>query len=518
MTALSRGPARVRPRGGRLLSRIINGPRAAREASSPRARARLRVRTPYWLVIAVVFGDMVAVGIALLASQMIFPMTQFPHVLHTASGAALAWPILLALRGSYTATGLAARDAGKRLATSAVLLVALYALIAAALEQTVPRTTVVVVAPLLLAISFGTRRLVAWRLKRLRRAGIDLRRVVAVGPGRQVSDFVDQLAIETDHPMVVVGACTEGGDLTEDIPVAAKIDPASDWTDPAHPRPSDSAVAAVVDAVCQFDADTVCVVAGSDFGGRRFQALSWALNYHDVDVLTVPGLVDVSSHRLSMDRAGPVSLLHVRPVPPRSVPRFGKAVFDRVAASLLLAVFAIPMLLVAVAVRATSAGPALFRQTRLGKNGEPFTMFKFRTMVSNAEAQRDHLLPSNEHDGGVMFKLRNDPRVTRVGGILRQWSIDELPQLINVLRGEMSLVGPRPPLPDEVAKYGEVEFRRLHVRPGMTGLWQVSGRSNLTWDETLRLDLRYVDNWSPAADLRLLWRTVGAVVRGTGAY
>lgn len=517
MTALSRESAEVRPRGGRLLSRIVNGSRA-REASYARARARLRVRTPYWLVVAVVFGDMVAVGVALLASQMIFPMTQFPHVLYTASGAALAWPILLTLRGSYTATGLAARDAGKRLATSAVLLVALFALIAAALEQTVPRTTVLVVAPLVLAISFATRRLVVWRTKRLRRAGVDLRRVIAVGPGRLVSDFVDQLATETDHPIVVVGACTEGGDLTEDIPVAAKIDPEGGWPDPDHPRPSDPAVAAVVDAVCQYNTDTVCVVAGSGFAGRRLQALIWALADHDVDVLTAPGLMDISSHRVSLDRAGAVSLLHVRPVPTSSVRRLGKAMFDRMAAAALLTVFAVPMLLIAVAVRTTSAGPAFFKQARLGKNGQSFMMYKFRSMVTDAEVQRDDLMPSNDHAGGVMFKLRNDPRVTRVGGFLRHWSIDELPQLINVLRGEMSLVGPRPPLPDEVAKYGEVEFRRLRVKPGMTGLWQVSGRSNLTWDETLRLDLRYVDNWSLTADLRLLWRTAGAVLRGTGAY
>jgi lipopolysaccharide/colanic/teichoic acid biosynthesis glycosyltransferase len=170
-----------------------------------------------------------------------------------------------------------------------------------------------------------------------------------------------------------------------------------------------------------------------------------------------------------------------------------------------------------VAIRRTSTGPALYRQTRIGLGGRPFTMFKFRTMVANADALRGDLLDANENDG-MMFKLRDDPRVTRIGRLLRRTSLDELPQLINVMLGQMSLVGPRPPLPCEVEDYGALEHRRLLVRPGMTGLWQVSGRSSLTWDETLRLDLRYIDNWTFGTDLRMLWRTVNVVIRGTGAY
>ena len=508
------GGLRLRRRGvvARLLTRAERG-----QSTAHRAGERSRVRVPRWLVLAVIAGDTFAAVVAVFVSQAIFPMMAFPHVLQGPSGAALAWPILLAIRGSYTATGLTARDSSKRLVTSVVLLVALFAVIAAGLNQTLPRTTVVVVAPLVLAISFVTRSFVAQRLRRLRRAGIDLRRVIAVGAGGPVSELVDQLATGTDHPNVVVGACTEGGALTEDIPVAGRIDPDGDWADPIHPTPSDAAIKAVLAAVEEHDADTVCVVAGSTFTGRRLQALGWALRDHDVDMFTSPGLVDVASHRVSLDRAGAVSLLHVRQVPDISVQRLGKAIFDRVAAAILLAIFGIPMLLIGAAVRLTSPGTALFRQTRLGLDGQPFTMFKFRTMVADAEARRDDLLAANEHDG-VMFKLRNDPRITTVGGFLRRSSIDELPQLVNVLRGDMSLVGPRPPLPEEVADYGEVDQRRLRVLPGMTGLWQVSGRSNLNWDETVRLDLRYVDNWSLMADLRLLWRTVGVVVRGTGAY
>jgi lipopolysaccharide/colanic/teichoic acid biosynthesis glycosyltransferase len=166
-------------------------------------------------------------------------------------------------------------------------------------------------------------------------------------------------------------------------------------------------------------------------------------------------------------------------------------------------------------VRASSPGPALFRQTRVGKDGVEFTILKFRTMREDAEARRVELVTDGH---GILFKIRQDPRVTPVGAWLRRYSLDEVPQLINVLRGQMSLVGPRPPLPEEVAGYGDDVRRRLVVRPGMTGLWQVSGRSDLSWEESVRLDLRYVENWSLTLDLQILWKTWSAVARGSGAY
>jgi lipopolysaccharide/colanic/teichoic acid biosynthesis glycosyltransferase len=174
-------------------------------------------------------------------------------------------------------------------------------------------------------------------------------------------------------------------------------------------------------------------------------------------------------------------------------------------------------LLVAVAIRLADGGPALFRQTRVGLDGRAFTVYKFRTMVLDAEERKAQLAEHNEH-AGVLFKIRRDPRITTVGGWLRRWSVDELPQLINVLFGEMSLVGPRPALPEEAALYGDHVRRRLVVKPGLTGLWQVSGRSDLSWDESVRLDLRYVENWSFVLDLQILWKTCSAVVRGDGAY
>ena len=194
-----------------------------------------------------------------------------------------------------------------------------------------------------------------------------------------------------------------------------------------------------------------------------------------------------------------------------------KELVDRIGAALLLLTF-FPLLLGSViAIRATSPGPALFKQERIGRGGVPFTIWKFRTMYVDAEQRLAGLQHLNESNA-VLFKMREDPRVTRVGKILRRFSIDELPQLINVLRGNMSLVGPRPPLKSEVATYAPDTRRRLAVKPGMTGLWQVSGRSDLSWEEAVRLDLRYVERWSLSLDLVILLRTITAVARTQGAY
>jgi exopolysaccharide biosynthesis polyprenyl glycosylphosphotransferase len=194
-----------------------------------------------------------------------------------------------------------------------------------------------------------------------------------------------------------------------------------------------------------------------------------------------------------------------------------KSGFDRALAFAALLLLAPLFVLVAVTIRLGDGGPALFRQTRVGKDGRPFTVYKFRTMVVDAEVRKAQLVVLNE-TGGVLFKMRKDPRITPVGELLRRFSLDELPQLINVIRGDMSLVGPRPPLPDEVAKYLDHVRRRLVVKPGITGLWQVNGRSDLSWDESVRLDLRYVENWSLMLDLQILWKTLSAVVGGSGAY
>ena len=230
-----------------------------------------------------------------------------------------------------------------------------------------------------------------------------------------------------------------------------------------------------------------------------------------------PELTDVAGPRVSVRPVGSLSLLQVSEPKFSGASRLFKAGFDRCAAALGLLLLSPVMLLIAIAITLDSRGSVFFRQTRTGLGGKPFELVKFRSMVPAAEELLVDLTDRNE-GAGALFKIRRDPRITRVGRLLRRLSLDEIPQLWNVVRGQMSLVGPRPPLPSEVERYGDDVRRRLLVKPGLTGLWQVSGRSDLTWEESVRLDLYYVENWSFAFDLMILARTVGAVVAGRGAY
>jgi len=228
--------------------------------------------------------------------------------------------------------------------------------------------------------------------------------------------------------------------------------------------------------------------------------------------------MEVAGPRLHIRPMTGLPLLHVEEPEFAGARRLVKTVIDRSLATLTF-VLLLPLLVVIwVAVRVSSPGPAIFKQVRTGQDGKEFTLLKFRSMYVDAEKRRAELEDRNERAEGLLFKIRNDPRVTPVGRFLRRLSLDELPQLINVIQGTMSLVGPRPPLPEEVALYRDDVRRRLLVKPGLTGLWQISGRSDLDWDESVRLDLRYVENWSFTLDLMILWKTMSAVVRGRGAY
>ena len=194
-----------------------------------------------------------------------------------------------------------------------------------------------------------------------------------------------------------------------------------------------------------------------------------------------------------------------------------KSLFDKIIATAALIACSPILALIALAIVLDDGGPALFTQTRVGQDGQPFTVLKFRTMVPDAELRKEALLALNESDG-VLFKMRKDPRITTIGSFLRRTSLDELPQLLNVMLGEMSLVGPRPALPVEAALYSDELCRRLDVKPGMTGLWQINGRSDLSYEDAVRLDLRYVENWTLTLDLQILWKTCAAVANGRGAY
>jgi exopolysaccharide biosynthesis polyprenyl glycosylphosphotransferase len=235
----------------------------------------------------------------------------------------------------------------------------------------------------------------------------------------------------------------------------------------------------------------------------------------EVHVKLVPELSDLLPQNLEVQQLagraciGFLSAAHVS---------WLKRLVDLVLTSLGLLGLLIPLVLIALAIRVDSPGPVLYRQVRLGKNGRPFTILKFRSMHRDAEARLAELRERNEASAGLMFKMRDDPRVTRVGRVLRRLSLDELPQLLNVLRGEMSLVGPRPPIPAEVANYEDWQHGRLRARPGITGLWQVSGRSEVPFHDMVRLDLHYIRNWSLTLDIEILLRTIPAVLTSRGAY
>ncbi len=236
-----------------------------------------------------------------------------------------------------------------------------------------------------------------------------------------------------------------------------------------------------------------------------------------VRVRVVPDLLQLSLNRVHIDQVAGIPLLSVRESTLTGWNRALKRAIDILVSGLGLIALSPLLALIALAIRLDSPGPVLFRQTRIGRNGKPFTIYKFRSMVVNAEEMQDQLRKLNEADG-PLFKIKDDPRRTRVGRFLRRTSLDELPQLYNVLRGDMSLVGPRPALPEEVAQYQEWHKKRLEVSPGITGLWQVSGRSKLSFDEMVLLDIYYVENWSPALDLRILLKTIPLVLLGDGAY
>lgn len=367
-------------------------------------------------------------------------------------------------------------------------------------HSNVARGFVVVAMPAIILLTLTMRWLQRRELARQRLAGRCMRRVLVVGRNGQAATIADHLEHESSEGYVVVANC---------VPRAEQIIDSED--------PSDLAETDIMAAVHTHRVDVVAVAADPELAGQTLRRLTWALEQQGVDLIVSPGIVEVAGPRISIRPVAGLSLLHVERPSVSAGPRLLKSVFDRIVALLLILLLAPLMLATAITVRLTSRGPVIFRQRRVGLGGQEFSMLKFRTMSEDAEALRPTV--EDRSDGnGVLFKLRDDPRVTRLGRTLRRFSLDELPQLFNVLRGEMSVVGPRPPLPEEVAGYAPDDNRRMIMKPGMTGLWQVSGRSDLSWEETIRLDLRYVDNWSMTLDLLILWKTAHAVFSRNGAY
>jgi exopolysaccharide biosynthesis polyprenyl glycosylphosphotransferase len=393
-------------------------------------------------------------------------------------------------------------DEFKRVSSASLRLTGVLAVVAFIFRIELARGYVAVALPvgtvLLLLGRYGQRRLLHAR----RRRGQFMRRVIVVGGVDGVRDLASQLSHDPYVGYALVGACLPSSSeafAIPDVPVLGSL-------------------TQVLTAVAEVGADTVAVASGPGMSPAVLRRLSWELEGTGVDLVVAPALLDVAGPRISVRPVAGLPLLHVEE-PELSGPRqLMKVTVEWVFATAAF-LFALPVLIVlAIMVRLDSQGAPLFRQTRVGKNGREFTVYKIRTMRADAESLLDSLREQNESADGLLFKIRKDPRVTRVGGFLRKWSLDEVPQLWNVVRGDMALVGPRPPLPGEVAQYGAEVARRLLVRPGITGLWQVSGRSNLSWDDSVRLDLYYVENWSFALDAMIVWKTFFAIFRNEGAY
>ena len=445
-----------------------------------------------------------ALAAGLLAFEVRFGRENYGKsgYLWLAVGLPVLWRIALELVGAYDVRFIGVgSDEFRRVINAGISLTAAVAVLSYATKTDVARGYVVVALPSMTIFDVLGRFRLRKRLHRLRALGKCMRKVVVVGHSDVVAQLATALRRHTYHGLSVVAACVVGPDNQAAIDGIAMV----------------AGAGSIVDIVQRCQADTVAVLACPEMIGARLRDLAWTLEKTGTDLCVAPALLDVAGPRTTIRPIAGLPLLHMDHPEFTGTRWLLKSAFDRIAAAVALVLLMPLLAMLALIIKLHDGGPALFRQTRVGKNGRPFTLFKFRTMVVDAEQRRSELLPRSDGDG-VLFKMRKDPRVTQVGALLRRFSLDELPQLLNVLIGDMSLVGPRPALPEEATLYADHVRRRLAVKPGITGLWQVNGRSNLPWDEAVRLDVSYVENSSFVLDLQILWKTWAAVTRGDGAY
>jgi len=386
-----------------------------------------------------------------------------------------------------------------RIVDASIRLFGVIAIIAFLLQINIARGFLLISLPLGVAVLVLVRWL--WRqwLIAKRRGGSYMHRVLLVGSESSAAQIAHELQRTPRAGYLVAGACVPSGRVGDTIPGTGIAIMGN--------------VNAIERALLATGADTVAVTSADDLPPAKVKQISWGLEAGKQHLVIAPSIADIAGPRIHIRPVSGLPLIHVE------TPRFSlgqrvtKRAFDLVASVLGVIVISPVLLLLTVAIMLTSTGPVLFRQERVGRNGKTFLMIKFRSMVPNAEQLLEKLLQEQRDAGNeVLFKMKNDPRVTRVGRIMRKYSLDELPQLFNVIGGSMSLVGPRPPLPREVEQYAEHVHRRFLMKPGITGLWQVSGRSSLSWDESVRLDLSYVENWTLVGDLTILLKTARAAL------
>lgn len=421
---------------------------------------------------------------------------------------ALGWWIALAASGSREKRILGhGAIEYRRVTTGTMAYFGAIALVSYVFSLDLARGYVAIALPL----GLGALLFARWALRSVlvasRERGFDVRRVMLLGAPASVKHLATQLGSAPAAGYVPVAAFVP--DVYSPAPAVgdAKLEY---FTGP----PDTAAIAAAIEAV---SADTLAISNGAAVPPRTLQELGWHLSAREVAMVVAPALTDVAGPRIHTQPIAGLPLIHI------TTPRLDgfrgalKRGFDVVGSGTILLLLSPVLLAVALSVRLSSPGPILYSQVRIGQGGTPFRMYKFRSMVTNADTMLSGLLKAQGSDHKPLFKVRDDPRITKVGAVLRRYSLDELPQLFNVLVGSMSLVGPRPQRQQEVALYDDYAHRRLIVKPGMSGLWQVSGRSNLTWEQAIRFDLYYVDNWSLLGDLIILVKTFKAVVAKEGA-
>jgi exopolysaccharide biosynthesis polyprenyl glycosylphosphotransferase len=475
-----------------------------------RRYSRWLIGTDLLVLVVVVFGAQMiwfGTGNAEVAIREDSRLSEFSYWLFSlALVGAWMWVLSLADSRSERVIGTGSTEYGRIVGASLRLFGAI-AILAFLLRIDVARGFLVISLPAGVLLLVAERWI--WRkwLLANRRSGRYSARVLLVGSRTSVAQIAKELARTPGAGYRVIGACVPAGQRYETI----------DGTD----LPIIGPLNAVERALALTGADTVAITSTDELPPDRVKQISWGLEAGRQHLVLAPSMVDIAGPRLHMRPVAGLPLIHVETPRFSKGQAFAKRALDLVATTLGVIVLSPVLALLALLVARTSPGPVLFRQTRIGRGGREFQMLKFRSMVQDAEellpqlaAQRD----TGPIDAGnqVMFKMKNDPRITPIGRVMRKFSLDELPQLFNVISGSMSLVGPRPPLPSEVAQYAAHVHRRFLAKPGITGLWQVSGRSSLSWEESVRLDLSYVDNWTMLGDVMILLKTVKATVAPGG--
>jgi exopolysaccharide biosynthesis polyprenyl glycosylphosphotransferase len=453
-------------------------------------RMRLLISDATILVVVMLFGLFISSRASTWAINPLVAVYSMPFVI------AALWLAMLGLRGSYDqrTIGLGTEEI-RRVVSATLYTFAIVAGVSYLIRADISRAYAFVSLPLGLVLIVASRFL--WRgwLYRQRARDTFMYNTVIVGSGNACDELNDRLARDSYAGYRVVSRY--------EAPLHGNAD-LGPWLD---------GLEEVLDAT---EGEALAVTPSENLSSEAIRQLAWRLEGRSVDLLIAPAMMDIAGPRLSVRPAAGLPLLHLDEAVLSRSQRFAKRTLDLLGSAVLIVVLSPVMIVCALAVKFSSKGPAIFRQVRIGRGGRPFTMLKFRTMVRNADALREQL--RTEHDlDDPMFKMANDPRITGPGRFLRRWSLDELPQLFNVFGGSMSLVGPRPHPLDDVNRYELEAYRRLALKPGLTGLWQVEGRSDLDWAEALQLDLYYVETWSLSGDLVLLARTVRAVIQGRGA-